>query len=179
MISEILGAHQESEKDEVPSRSILHTLFEKVSNKLPEAENNAKSVSAIAVEMGKAAGPSPSMSGDRNQAEVQAEHTIKAHKRLVSLKYELRDELEKPIPLEVRPACVVVLKYDDESTSETFILVNNPTDVGRNVLTALISPESPLGGSLMSKGEGDGFQYEVRRNGKPGVYFSGTIVKIE
>jgi hypothetical protein len=177
MVSEMLSVHQECEKGKV--RPTLQKLFETVNDNLPKAEDNAKNVSAIAVEMSKAAGPSPSMSGDRNQVEVQAEHTIKAHDRLMLLKYELEGELEKSIPLEIRPACVVVLKFDSESAPETFVLVNNPTDVDRHISTVLISPESPLGSSLLGKEEGDSFQYEVRNNETSSTVFNGTIIKIE
>ena len=96
--------------------------------------------------------------------------------KLNELKHELEDELLKPTPDEIRPACAVVLQYDDdESDSETFVVVNNPTGVKG---VSQISPQSPLGLALIGKRAGKRFRYEVKREHEQTLMFEGTILGI-
>lgn len=72
-------------------------------------------------------------------------------------------------PLRVKAGGTVSVVFDDGR--ELTVTVRDPREV--NLDNGIVSYESPLGRSVLGKGEGDSFEYKVR-----GQKFSGRIAKI-
>ena len=144
-------------------RPKLRYLLDLVNIQLKELERWVEETRVAAIEVGRGAHASPSMSGDREHSENQA---IINKERLHRL-YLLRDEISQALSLKTPTATQAPCFINDE-----FYLVKNISHVKG---VKIISENSPLGSAVLGKRVGEIFSYE--REDKTLV--KGRVVKIE
>ena len=144
-------------------RPKLRYLLDLVNIQLKELERWVEETRVAAIEVGRGAHASPSMSGDREHSENQA---IINKERLHRL-YLLRDEISQGLSLKVPTAIEAPCFVNGE-----FYFVKNISHIKG---VKIISENSPLGSAVLGKRVGETFSYELK--GKTPV--KGKIVKIE
>ena len=145
------------------ARPKLKYLLVLIKKQIRELERGVEETRAAAIEVGRGAQASPSMSGDREHSENQA---IINRERLHRL-YLLRDEISSastvPTPISIDTPCFV---------NDEFYFVKNISHVKG---VKIISENSPLGAAILGKKTGGAFSYEK----KDKTPVKGEIGKIE
>lgn len=146
----------------------LDELKKRIEAELSSAQKSAgeNKKSAILIAGGMASGYS--IAGDLEHARNTAQLSEVRLGKLVKLKEEL-DKAGAEAPISAEPVCFISIEYDS-GEKKGFYFVNNAVYLsGFN----LISPDSPLGKSLMGKSIGSEFSYTSGE-----TLFSGKVTEI-
>lgn len=141
-------------------RTKLQELYQKVVTEIETAQKsvNANKHSANLISGGLVGGYS--IAGDVEHSRNTARLSEDRLQKLLNLKKELSESLETA-PEEAQPICLVTIETD--TGAKSFYFVKNAVYLSG---FSLVSPDSPLGQSLLEKKVGD-------------VSFSGKILSIE
>ena len=118
-------------------------------------------------------GASRSAQGDRRYFENVADLAEGDLAELSTFKDELLAEPQKETK-NVKPICFVELEYEDGETSQFYFVNRGIRLPGLQLLT----PNSPLGQSVVGKKQGEEFSYQVERDDE-NISFSGQVKKID
>ena len=145
------------------ARAKLQYLLDLIKKQIEELERWVEETRAAAIEVGRGAHASPSMSGDREHSENQAIINKERLHRLYLLRDEINSALTVPTPISIDTPCFV---------NDEFYFVKNISHVEG---VKIISENSPLGAAILGKKVGETFSYEL----KDKTPVKGKIVKIE
>jgi transcription elongation GreA/GreB family factor len=156
-------------------------MRQKILNLFEEVKKIEKSSSIAANESNRAANEasgglaaSYSAAGDVEHARNSANLSIQKVATIKKLAEELEKSLESEIPGTVKPVCFISIKFENGSQKDLYFVENPVFLSGFN----LISPESPLGKSLMGMSIGNSFSYSSSYSSDVQA-FRGTILTIE
>jgi transcription elongation GreA/GreB family factor len=152
------------------SRLKLSELLRKVEELSQVVEKAAKESKLAADEASHGMAQSYSVAGDVEHARNTANLSLEKAKQIRRLKEEIETSINTEAPTSVKQVSFVSLEFTDGSKKD-FCLVGNPVFIAG---FSLISPESPLGRSLVGKRVGNTFFYSSGSQ-----TFSGTILSVE
>lgn len=132
-------------------RPKLQTLLDLINTELAKTKEFAEKTKVAAQEVAKSAAASPSQSGDRAHSQGTADIVEEKLGRIVLLKTEIEECLEKAIPETVSSPCYIKLESASLGTLE-YYLVQNPVLIDK---VKLISTQSPLALELLGKRVGE------------------------
>lgn len=145
------------------ARAKLQYLLNLIKKQIEELERWVEETRAAAIEVGRGAHASPSMSGDREHSENQAIINRERLHRLYLLRDEISSALSLETPVSIQAPCFV---------NDKFYFVKNISHVKG---VKIISENSHLGSAVLGKRVGETFSYEL----KDKTPVKGKIVKIE